>query len=296
MIDTVNDSLNAVVAEVGDTMQNVAKVANDTLASADAFSFLTWIEQHTVLVSVVIFVLGWLLTRLFSRIDDFIKRRNYRNTVLDWINIIAPIEENLASSLDEMAQKMKATDDMQPLRYEMPLTIPDKIKDMSVERMMDSFLHGWYCEETKKKRTAHMYNIISLFEYLIKVNDEIKTNYESYNKQTLSLCEQWNELNNQLRLLLNRYQSTDINAVIYKFEQDYKQTPNSLTIRNEFLEHLCSFVDSKSREMELIQRMYQIMVQIDVYHKRYADVFSGQSALIKDSITTLNKAESYFRN
>lgn len=293
MKDTVNDSLNAIVTEVGDTVQNVA---NDTLASADAHSFLMWMEQHTVLVSVVIFVLGWLLTRLFSRIDNCIKRGNYRKTVLDWIKIISPIEENLAISLDELVEKMKATDDMQPLGYAMPLTMPDKIKDMSVERMMDSFLNGWYCEETKQKRSAHMYNIISLFEYLIRVNDEIKTNYESYNKQTFSLCEQWNEFNNQLRSLLNRYQSSDINAVIYKFEQDYEQTPNSLTIRNEFLEKICKFVDSKSKEMELLQRMHQIMVQIDIYHKRYADVFSNQSALIKSSIRMLKQAESYFRD
>lgn len=297
MIDTVLDSLSYIVTEAVTSMHDTVFVAGSE-AAVDDNSFLSFLENHTVLVSVIIFVLGWILTRFFAWIDNCVKRKNFRKVVVDWIKIISPIEKQLAESLVELSGNMKETDDMLPLRYEMPLTVPDKIKDMSVERMMDSFMYGCYSEETREKRTAHMYNVISIFEYLTRVNDEIRNTYESYNKQTNVLCEKWNNLLDQLRPLLIQYtdsESSGIRFIIRDFDEAYSKMPQSLSIRSIFLDRLQDSIKVGSSEMELVVRMRQIITQIDVFHKKFSEVFSGQANLINQSLITLENAGDYFK-
>lgn len=293
MNDTIVDSIRT----VADTLHKVSALAANeaTAAGNDAINYLEWLEQHNVLVSVIIFVLGWILTVIIAKIGEWIKRCNFKHVVLDWIELTVPMEKHLAQSLGDLSVELKTTDEMIPLRYNMPLTVPNKIRDMSVERMMDSFMAGWYCKTKRTKRSSNMYNIISQFEYLTRASDEIIKAYESYNTQTYAQVQEWNVLNNQLRQMLLQHRSEAINSIVNKFDSDYETSPNSLRIRNLFVESFHGSMGLGNAEIALLQRMHQVQNQIEVFQRKYAEVFEGQAKAIEDSVEALEKARKFFR-
>ena len=69
---------------------------------------------------------------------------------------------------------------MQSQAYALPLTLHEKLNEMTVEQMTDAFLSDF--ENDKEKRYAHMYNILTNFEYLSKITESVKLPYDTYNK------------------------------------------------------------------------------------------------------------------
>lgn len=61
---------------------------------------------------------------------------------------------------------------MQPQAYAMPLTMHDKLSEMTVEKMTEAFLSDF--KKDKDKRFIHMYNILSNFECLSKITNGVK--------------------------------------------------------------------------------------------------------------------------
>lgn len=134
-----------------------------------------------------VFLEKW-IAKYYTKKKEKKDREKYRHTVIDWIKLIIPIEESFAESLSDLSNSIAQSDDMQPERYDMPITIPDKVGNMTVEQTMDAFLTDF--DGDKKKSSVHIYNIISCMEFLSKTRGEIAKFYDAYNKQAFSYCEQ----------------------------------------------------------------------------------------------------------
>lgn len=87
----------------------------------------------------VVFIDKW-VTRWYAHRDEKEARKQFRDTVLDWIMKIEPIERSFCQSVQQLSDSIQASDDMQPVAFAMPLTLHDKMKEMSVEKMTDAFL------------------------------------------------------------------------------------------------------------------------------------------------------------
>ncbi len=119
-------------------------------------------------------------TSRHERKNEEDKRKRYRIIVLDWIKNIQPIEQDFSQSVHELAKAISESDDMQSQAYALPLTLHEKLNEMTVEQMTDAFLSDF--ENDKEKRYAHMYNILTNFEYLSKITESVKLPYDTYNK------------------------------------------------------------------------------------------------------------------
>lgn len=138
----------------------------------------------------VVFVEKW-VSRGFEKKDAKQARKKFRETVLDWTAKIQPVEKRFYQSIRDLSAAIKSSDDMQPVAYAMPLTVPEKLNELTVEKMTDAFLTDF--EDDKDMRYKHLYNIISDLEFLSKISNSVKESYETYNKQLFALCQEWNE-------------------------------------------------------------------------------------------------------
>ena len=243
----------------------------------------------------VVFVDKW-VTRWYGHRDKREARKQFRDTVLDWIKKIEPIEKSFCQSVQQLADSIQASDDMQPVAFAMPLILHDKMKEMSVEKMTDAFLKDF--KDDKDKRYANMYNIISNFEFLSKISDSVCESYDSYNKQSFALCQQWNRLFEVFREQCGSF--SDNNPYLEKITNwliRLKETPNSPQTHIIALDELRTMAyERKDFDMlSLVNRMHNIARQSQATSKGFAQVFSDIASKIDITLESLSSSEQYFR-
>lgn len=144
------DTLQLVNTALCDTL-GVDTLATEQLA-ADTTAVAVVAEQPTskepgawapimipTVCSIIVFVLGWIVTRLYKNKDERNEKNSYRNMVLDWIDLVLPIEESSVNALKSLSKSISNSDDMQPVPYAMPQGIPDRLNELSLEKITDAF-------------------------------------------------------------------------------------------------------------------------------------------------------------
>lgn len=243
----------------------------------------------------VVFVDKW-VTRWYSSKDEKESRKQFCETILDWIVKIEPIERKFSQSVSELADNINRSDDMQPVAYAMPLTLHDKMKDMSVEKMTEAFLKD--SKDDKNKRYANMYNIISNFEFLSKISDSVRESYDSYNKQSFALCQQWNSLFEKFREKCNQLNdNSPYAAALTVWFAQLMSMPNSVNTHIKALEALSviAFKEDDFEMLNMVSKMHDIAKQSQATSKGYAQVFSNIASNIEITLNSLSESEQFFR-
>lgn len=244
----------------------------------------------------VVFVDKW-VTRFYDHKDKKEERKQFRNTVLDWIVKVTPIENSFCQSVLELAKSIETTDDMQPIGYAMPLTLHDKMKDISVEKMADAFLKDF--KGDKEKSYANMYNIISNFEFLSKISNSLSDSYDSYNKQSFALCQQWNGLFEKFREKCNQLNNdSPYNTALTVWFAQLIDTPNSVNTNLQALDALCllAFKEKDFEMLSMVTKMRDVARQSQATSKGFARVFSNIASNINLSLKSLSESEQFFRD
>lgn len=244
----------------------------------------------------VVFVEKW-VTRFYEHKDQKEERKQFRNTILDWIVKVTPIESSFCQSVLELAKSIEVSDDMQPIGYAMPLTLHDKMRDVSVEKMSDAFLKDF--KGDKEKCYANMYNIISNFEFLSKVSDSVRESYDSYNKQSFALCQQWNGLFEKFREKCNQLKNdSPYNTALTVWFAQLIDTPNSVNTNLQALDALCllAFKEKDFEMLSTVTKMRDVARQSQATSKGFAQVFSNIASNINLSLKSLSESEQFFRD
>ena len=244
----------------------------------------------------MVFIDKW-VTRWYSHRDEKEARKQFRDTVLDWIVKIEPIERSFCQSVLQLADSIQTSDDMQPVAFAMPLTLHDKMKGMSVEKITDAFLKDF--KDDKDKRYANMYNIISNFEFLSKISDSVRESYDSYNKQSFGLCQQWNGLFEKFREKCHEMKDGNpYEAALTVWFAQLLQTPNSVKTHIQALDALCllSFKENDFEMLSMVSKMRDIARQSQATSEGFAKVFTDIAGNIDLTLNSLSASEKFFRS
>jgi hypothetical protein len=243
----------------------------------------------------VVFVEKW-VSRYYNNKDEKEGRKQLRNVVLDWIEKVTPIEETFSQSVRKLSKEIKSSDEMQPVPFAMPLTLHDKMKNMSVEKMTDAFLEDFKAE--RDKRYAHMYNIISSFEFLSKIKNSVRESYDSYNKQSFTLCQQWNNLFERLREKCTTLDNdSPYNTPLTIWFAQQMNNPNSVKSNLQALDSLCvlAFNNNDFEMLSIFTKMRDTARQSLETSKGYAQVFFDVANNIDLSLKSLSESKQYFK-
>lgn len=239
----------------------------------------------------VVFLEKWVAKHYANR-KERDNREKYRKTVMDWIKLIIPIEKRLLKSLSDLSNSIVQSDDMQPERYEMPITIPDKIGVLTVEQTMDAFLTDF--KGDKEKCSSHIYNIISCFEFLSKTSNEITKFYDTYNKQVISCCEQWNAELNAFKEWNMQQNDESIKRIVGLWAAGLIVKNNSVRTHEKLVNDMIQLRSEDSNIAPVLIRMRTIIQQRKALSNGYATVFDNISKNIDFSLDQLSTASAFF--
>lgn len=310
MPDTSNQTTSSNTVVI-DSMQPVPVVLNDTSAVTVTGTTVVsvsdmpkenqpngWLQLllPIAITLLVVFVEKW-VSRWFEKKDAKQARKKFRETVLDWIANIQPIEKKFNQSIRDLSAKIKASDSIQPVAYAMPITVPDKLNELTVEKMTDAFLTDF--EDDKDKRYKHLYNILSDLEFLSKISNGVKESYDTYNKQSFALCQEWNEAYVAFVQRFERLgEGNSYEAIVAQWRIELITKPNSVKVHLNYLDELDSvaFRIKDYDTLSLVNRMHLIAKQSEATSAGYVTVFSNIEGSINEALQTLSDAEQYFRS
>lgn len=238
-----------------------------------------------------VFLEKWIV-KCYTKKKEKKDREKYRNTVIDWIKLIIPIEGGLAESLSDLSNSIAQSDDMQPEPYDMPTTIPDKIGTMTVEQMMDAFLTDFNGD--KKKSSVHIYNIISCMEFLSKTKGEIAKFYDAYNKQAFSYCEQWNVEINTFKEWSMRQDDESIKRIVKLWAAGLVVKKDSIRVHEKLVDEMIRLRSEDTNIAPNLIRMRTIILQRKALTNGYATIFENMSKNIIFSLRQLSDACDFF--
>lgn len=294
-----------------DTLLNVATVVNDTVAVSvsDTTPVVVvemlqdagpspWLQLllPVVITLLVVFIDKW-VTRFYDHKDDKDRRKRYRDTIIGWIQKIEPIEKEFSKSVHQLSDDIAKSDDMQPVPYAMPLTLHDKLKDMTIEQMTDAFLRDLI--EEKHERYANMYNIVSNSEFLTKIGESVVNSYESYNKQAFAYCKEWNK---EYESFIARYNTLPPDNLYSSIVNDWMialfKQPNSVKTHLHYLTKLDEVAyNNKDHETQaLTNRMLHIAKQSQALNDGYKVVFSSIADKIDVTLDGLKSSTTFFES
>lgn len=243
----------------------------------------------------VVFLEKWLVIYYEHRKEREARKR-YRNTVLDWIRYITPSEKTFNQSVSNLSKNISSSDEMQPVAYAMPLSLHDKLSDMSVEKMTEAFLTDFV--KDKDERYVKMFNIISGFEYFTKMTEGVTQTYENYNRQSFEQCREWNAI---YESFIDGYNAMPLNSpyqtIVEAWQTELVKTPGSRKVNLSFLEKLfykaVELNDYKT--LSQINRMRKTVLQSQKISEGFADNFSAMANNIELTINSLLESEVFFR-
>ena len=194
----------------------------------------------------------------------------------------------LIKAVKKLSRNINSSKDLRPVAFLMPNTIPDKIKDLSVETMMDVFGRGDY----KIDRNRHLYNIIGQFNYLTKINMEIIKEYERYNSQAITLCNEWNQIFLSFANSLEQNDNAEIKRVFIQWMNELEKKPNNSVIHLKYLDEIDNLTNEPNYA---ISEMKRIVVQSQANRSGFAKLFRQMAARMEESMNALKKATIFFR-
>lgn len=221
-------------------------------------------------------------------------RKRYRQTVIDWIRLLIPIENILSESLSDLSTSIAQSDDMQPERYGMPSTIPDKLGTLTVEQMMDAFLTDF--KGDKEKCSVHIYNIISCLDFLSITRNEITKTYDFYNNQTIRCCERWNSEISEFKQWNIQQNDAEIEKIVRLWAAGLICKKDSIQVHEKLVNDIFQMYGTALDITPVLIKMQNVIQQRRALSNGYSTVFADLSKKIDFSLEQLSEACDFFGN
>ena len=247
-----------------------------------------------VCITLIVVFLERFVDKCINNKKEKKSKERYRKTVIEWIRLITPIENDLSESLSDLSNSIEQSDNMQPERYAMPATIPDKLGSLTVEQMMDAFLTDF--KGDKNKCSIHIYNIISCLDFLSKTRSEIVKAYDAYNKQTVSCCEQWNAELSVFKEWKMHQDDAAIIDIVRQWAARLIVNNNSIEAHEKLVNDILQLYGTNTDITNTLFNMKNIIVQRKALSNGYAVVFSNISKSIATSLEQLSAACMFFED
>ena len=246
--------------------------------------------------SIIVFVLGWILSRYFKKKDEKKSRLAYRALVVDWVKLIHPTVDQFIRSIKDTSVSIRESDDMQPEPCSVPQSIPNRLNELPIEKLTDVFLHGKEGGE-RIKSNVHFFNIVSGFEFLTKMSEQVESSYRRYNKKALELCQEWNYEYTQFVDALN--DARFLNA--YKplknsWDAAFLENRDSIKVHYDNLLLFAEKADSLKDKVIIssINRLSLIIEQRKSLNAGFAQLFERMAEVTHDSYEAMCQAADFF--
>lgn len=248
--------------------------------------------------SIIVFVVGWILTRYFKKKDEKESRNTYRALVTGWIRMIHTSEEQFIQALKGISISIGESDSMQPEPFSVPQAIPHRLNELPLEKLTGVFLNSKKGNE-RIRSEVHFFNIVSGFEYLSKMSEQVQSFYERYNKEALDLCQKWNSAYSQFIDGLNLSLSLKFYKPIKNsWDTAFRENRDSIRVHQNHLVQFADQADSLKDKaiIAYINRLSVIIEQRKALNTGFAQIFDNMAVFTQQSYQSMCEAADFFDN
>ncbi len=267
--------------------------------------------------SILVFVLGWVITVLYNSSQKRKGIISYRNAVFEWTKLVIDAVQSQKQSLKSLSERLNAAQSIYPERDEVSRSRSDKLKTLSAEQAISVFIENSRNKrKLDDKRTKHSFNLISQYDFLSSIEDSVKECYDAYNHQANDLREQWNGLiiNLQHELDAVKPETTkdyNVGSLLRGVIDHYMMTRGRQAvlmgeINDQLIVPLNEAVDKcklSYPEVRCYQAVYECARKMILLYNQwyaltrgYSEVFGSIVSTIDTSLASLKEAVAYFEN
>lgn len=172
---------------------NLTKLTKD-----NTFLGLSWDVFMTIVVTLLVFILGYIINIVIKRYERFKETNDYREIVFWGASSNKATFTNNIDRLNNFASQISSTEDMEALRFEYAMTEIYKLNTIPFEKYISIFLLNSKLKKGKTKNDKNIYNLISAIDYLSRSEKMVFDQYERYKNDFNQLLSESNELYKQL--------------------------------------------------------------------------------------------------
>lgn len=244
----------------------------------------------------VVFIEKW-VSRGYEKRDQKEARKQYRETVLDWITKIMPLEKEFSKSVLALSKAINASDVLQPEPYVIPITLHDKLSDLSIEKMTEAFVRDY--KDDKDVRFAKMCDLFSNLDFLSRTYDVAIKAYDSYYKQAGFHCNEWDRIYTMFTERLSVNPKGYLYFTIFqKWTIENNEHPNSVKVHNKYLDMIYSSAASSQdyETLSYVNRLRLTVQQSLALRRVYVNTFETIACNIDSTLDRLSNIDAFFRN
>jgi len=150
-----------------DTVFNIVKIIQNT--GSNEISTVNY-EFWTLLVTVILFVLGYIINGIFKRIQIKKELKTFDQTVINWIDRSLPDIKSFLDAIEKYLQTPKV--ELQPTPIALPILNINNLSKLEIEKYHRTFLLNRKKDNSLNSKC--LYSILSQIEYLDKAYIEIQ--------------------------------------------------------------------------------------------------------------------------
>lgn len=184
-IDSLHSALNQVDARLA--------AINDALISQNNNSFLgvSWDILLPALISILVFVLGYIISNLLERRKIQKNRILVRDTIITWADSNFETLEKYVQSIKNLAERIGKSDDYGPETFAIQHITIDVLTQFSIDRLTDALVSGLPGKMDRKVKGAQLNAYLTSVSYLVITQKVVMEQYEEYRLKATDLSYQW---------------------------------------------------------------------------------------------------------
>lgn len=227
-----------------------------------------------IATSILIF-LGGGLAKVFS---DNIKRRkdikSARNVVFRWSGMTIDATKKQIDSLTGLSKSILECPELMPKAFAFPRNMSDKLQDVSAERMTSLFVTNSKPKCGKKdNREKRAFNIVSTYDFLTAIQDDIRDKYEIYNKACHEVIGRWNAV-----MIKSQQDRENLNS----FALESKASTNNFKVSRTLCCLFDSYFDGRDRTHDGFIERYEEFIKplntaVDMCKTDFPDATCGKA-------------------
>lgn len=147
-----------------------------------------------VIVTLLVFALGQFLVWLKSKYEKRNEVTSYRELILGWVDLIEQSVTQQVNACNDFSTRLQNSEDIHPELFQYNKMLANKVDDFSVDVFVNTFVTNseGIDEESESQKQKWCFNLISQFNYLKNIEEQIPTIYEKYQSQTFEIMDEWN--------------------------------------------------------------------------------------------------------
>lgn len=184
-IDSLHSALNQVDARLA--------AINDALISQNNNSFLgvSWDILLPAIISILVFVLGYIISSLLERRKIQKNRILVKDTIVTWADSNFETLEKYAHSISDLAEKIGKSDDIGPETFTIQHITIDVLSQFSIDRLTDALVSGLPGKINKKEKGVQLNDYLASVSFLVRTQNIVLEQYEGYRSKAADLSYQW---------------------------------------------------------------------------------------------------------